>query len=183
MLPATPGPKWNIGQDGAYTTADFNDSQWRQLSLPHDWGIEGPFNPQAITGNSRQAPSTASAGIAGIWTFPLPMRARRFISTWTRWAVGANIWINGQYAGGWGYGYASFRINLTPFVKPGGQNVLAIRLDNPNNSSRWYPGGGIYRNVWLVKTSPIQRQSVGNVSDDTADRLRQRDGRFKSECR
>ena len=67
----------------------------------------------------------------------------------------ANVWINGQYVGGWPYGYASWRIDLTPHVNFGGDNVLAIRLDNPPKSSRWYPGGGIYRNVWLTKTQPV----------------------------
>ena len=67
----------------------------------------------------------------------------------------ATVWLNGQLVGGWPYGYASFRLDLTPYVKPGGDNTLAIRLDNPRDSSRWYPGGGIYRNVWLEKTSPV----------------------------
>jgi len=67
----------------------------------------------------------------------------------------AMVWLNGKLVGGWPYGYSSWRLNLTPYIIPGGENQLAIRLDNPNNSSRWYPGGGIYRNVWLVKTNPV----------------------------
>jgi beta-galactosidase len=67
----------------------------------------------------------------------------------------ATVWLNGKFVGGWPYGYASWRVDLTPFVDFGGNNVVAIRLDNPPDSSRWYPGGGIYRNVWLVKTAPI----------------------------
>ncbi|MGD0384330.1 MAG: glycoside hydrolase family 2 TIM barrel-domain containing protein, partial [Thermoguttaceae bacterium] len=67
----------------------------------------------------------------------------------------AAIWFNGRFVGGWPYGYSSFQLDLTPYIKFGGENVLAIRLDNPKDSSRWYPGGGIYRNVWLEKTGPI----------------------------
>ena len=67
----------------------------------------------------------------------------------------ATVWLNGKWIGGWPYGYASFALDLTPYVRPGGDNVLAIRLDNPPDSSRWYPGGGIYRNVWLTKTDPV----------------------------
>jgi beta-galactosidase len=67
----------------------------------------------------------------------------------------AAVWLNGRLVGGWPFGYASWRVDLTPYVNPGGRNELAIRLDNPPNSSRWYPGGGIYRNVWLVKTAPV----------------------------
>ena len=67
----------------------------------------------------------------------------------------ATVWCNGQIVGGWPYGYSSWRVDLTPAIKPGADNVIAIRLDNPANSSRWYPGGGIYRNVWLTKTAPV----------------------------
>jgi beta-galactosidase len=65
------------------------------------------------------------------------------------------VWCNGKFVGGWPYGYSSFRLDLTDRIKPGADNTLAIRLDNPEGSSRWYPGAGIYRNVWLVKTAPI----------------------------
>ena len=67
----------------------------------------------------------------------------------------ATVWLNGHFVGGWPYGYASFELDLTPYMEFGGENVIAIRLDNPPDSSRWYPGGGIYRNVWLVKTAPV----------------------------
>jgi beta-galactosidase len=65
------------------------------------------------------------------------------------------VWLNGQFVGGWTYGYASYRLDLTPYLKFGGENVLAVRLENLPESSRWYPGAGIYRNVWLEKTSPV----------------------------
>ena len=67
----------------------------------------------------------------------------------------ATVWLNGKFVGGWPYGYASFELDLTAFIEFGADNVIAIRLDNPPDSSRWYPGGGIYRNVWLVKTAPV----------------------------
>jgi beta-galactosidase len=63
----------------------------------------------------------------------------------------AMMWLNGKLVGGWPYGYNSFRLDLTPYLQLGDDNLLAIRLDNPVESSRWYPGGGIYRNVWLTK--------------------------------
>jgi len=86
----------------------------------------------------------------------------------------AIVWLNGKLVGGWPYGYNSWRLDLTPYVVPGGKNQLAIRLDNPNNSARWYPGGGIYRNVWLTKTSPVHVGQYGtyittkNVSKNSA---------------
>jgi len=65
----------------------------------------------------------------------------------------AMVWLNGRFVGGWPYGYASFRLDLTLYTRPG-NNQLAIRLDNAVDSSRFYPGAGIYRNVWLIKVSP-----------------------------
>ena len=62
----------------------------------------------------------------------------------------ARVYINGQEAGYWPYGYNSFRIDATPYLKAGEQNTLAIRLENETESSRWYPGAGLYRNVHLV---------------------------------
>jgi beta-galactosidase len=67
----------------------------------------------------------------------------------------AAVWLNGHLVGGWPYGYNGWRLDLTPYVVPGGVNQLAIRLDNPPESSRWYPGGGLYRNVWLTKADPV----------------------------
>jgi hypothetical protein len=67
----------------------------------------------------------------------------------------ATVWLNGRLVGGWPFGYTSWRVDLTPYIVPGGPNQLAIRLDNPPSSSRWYPGGGIHRHVWLTKTQPL----------------------------
>ena len=75
----------------------------------------------------------------------------------------ATVWVNGRIAGGWPYGYASWRVDLTPYIVPGEVNQLAIRLDNPPSSSRWYPGGGIYRNVWLTKTPADSHRPVGHA--------------------
>ena len=76
----------------------------------------------------------------------------------------SEVWLNGRFIGGWPFGYASFRLDLTPYVKPGAENVLAIRLDNPPSSSRWYPGGGIYRHVWLTKAAPCTWATGARIS-------------------
>ncbi len=142
------------GAEVPYAQSGFDDSQWRSLNLPHDWGIEGPFK-QEYPGDTGKLPwwgvgwyrkhLSVSALDAGQQIYLDVDGAMAY----------ATVWVNGQFAGGWPYGYASWRVDLTPFLKFGSDNVLAIRLDNPPNSSRWYPGGGIYRNVWLVKTAPV----------------------------
>ena len=143
-----------LGKEHSFVQASYADKTWRTLNLPHDWGIEGPFD-QKLPGETGKLPWM---GIG--WyrkTFALPAAdAGRQISLEIDGAMSYSlVWCNGQFVGGWPYGYSSFRLDLTPFLKPGTDNVLVVRLDNPDGSSRWYPGGGIYRNVWLVKTAPV----------------------------
>ncbi len=153
-------PEGNPGGNIAYVSSDFDDSGWRQLNLPHDWAIEGPFNIDYMG-------STGKLPYWGIrWyrkTFELTESdAGKQIYLDIDGAMSyASVWCNGQYVGGWPYGYASFRLDLTPYIKVGQKNVLAIRLDNPDDASRWYPGSGIYRNVWLLKTSPVHVEQWG----------------------
>jgi beta-galactosidase len=73
----------------------------------------------------------------------------------------AKVWLNGKYVGEWPYGYTSFRLDLTPYIITGKENIIAVRLDTKNWDSRWYPGAGIYRNVWLVKTSQLHISNNG----------------------
>jgi len=147
-------PEGNLGADVAYTQPGFDDSTWRKVTLPHDWGIEGPFN-QEYPGSTGKLPWWGIAWYRKHFDSPASDKGRQVYLDVDGAMSYANVWLNGQYVGGWPFGYASWRVDLTPYLKPGAQNVLAIRLDNPPESSRWYPGGGIYRNVWLVKTSPV----------------------------
>lgn len=146
-----------------YAQPDFDDSSWTQINLPHDWAIAGPFDVSGriVGGGMGRLPSPGigwyrrsldiSASDAGKSIFLDVDGAMSY----------AIVWLNGKLVGGWPFGYSSWRIDLTPYVVPGGTNQLAIRLDNPPDSSRWYPGGGIYRNVWLVKTAPIHVAHLG----------------------
>ncbi|MBN1508216.1 MAG: DUF4982 domain-containing protein [Sedimentisphaerales bacterium] len=147
-------PAGNLGADVAYTQPGFDDRLWRSLTLPHDWGIEGPFDPRA-PGGTGKLPFSGIGWYRKHFTVPASDRGRQLYLDVDGAMSYANVWLNGQYVGGWPYGYASWRVDLTPYVKFGGENVIAIRLENPPNSSRWYPGGGIYRNVWLLKTAPV----------------------------
>lgn len=143
-----PGAEIVLAQPG------FDDSGWRRLDLPHDWGIEGPFN-QDFPGETGKLPWWGVAWYRKHFAVPAGDRDRR-VSLLVEGAMSyAAVWCNGRFVGGWPYGYASWRVDLTPFLRFGADNVLAIRLDNPPESSRWYPGGGIYRDVWLEKTGPV----------------------------
>ena len=124
-----------------YAQPDLNDSCWRLLNLPHDWGIEGSFQ-QEYPGETAKLPWWGVAWYRKHVELPASDAARNVFLDVDGAMFYASIWVNGRLVGGWPYGYASWRINLTPFLKFGADNVLAIRLDNPQVSSRWYPGGG-----------------------------------------
>ncbi len=132
----------------------FNDAAWRKLDLPHDWGIEGPFK-QEYPGETGKLAWWGVAWYRKTFDVPASDAGKRMYLDIDGAMSNASVWLNGRNIGGWPYGYASWRVDLTPHLKPGAKNVVAIRLDNPEESSRWYPGGGIYRNTWLVKTSAI----------------------------
>jgi beta-galactosidase len=141
------------GKSLAYVQAAFDDSSWRRLDLPHDWGVEGQFST-AGRGDTGRLPFYGVGWYRKKLTIPASDAGKSIFLDVDGAMSYATVWCNSRLVGGWPYGYSSWRLDLTPYIKPG-ENQLAIRLDNPANSSRWYPGGGIYRNVWLVKTSPV----------------------------
>lgn len=132
----------------------FNDSAWQKLNLPHDWAITGPFRSE-LTGETGKLPWKAIGWYRKHFTVPASDAGKQIFVDFDGAMAYAKIWLNGKYVGTWSYGYNSFRMDLTPFIKPGQENILAVRLDTESWDSRWYPGGGIYRHVWLIKTNPV----------------------------
>ncbi|PKQ64529.1 glycoside hydrolase [Labilibaculum filiforme] len=127
---------------------EFDDSNWRKLNLPHDWAIEGPFSKEY---NAR----TGGLPVHGTgWYrkhFQISKVAQnKIISVEFDGAMNnANVWVNGQFAGKRPFGYIGFEFDITPFIKFGEENVIAVRLSPEDLSARWYSGAGIYRNVKL----------------------------------
>ena len=153
---------------------DFADQAWRALNLPHDWAIEGPFDRQL-------GPSTGALPYFGVgWYrkhFSLPASAQAGVASIEFDGAMANsrVWLNGQELGSRPYGYSSFAFDLTSHLRwDGSENVLAVRLAPEEGSSRWYPGAGVYRNVWLDIAGPVHVAHWGTyvttptVSDETA---------------
>jgi len=147
-------PEGNWGDGVAYVQPDFDDSAWQHVNLPHDWAIGGAFT-HSDGGGMGRLPTAGAGWYRKELNIPATDSGNCIFLDVDGAMSYATVWLNGQIVGGWPYGYASWRVDLTPYVKPGGTNELAIRLDNPPNSSRWYPGAGIYRNVWLIKTLPV----------------------------
>lgn len=133
---------------------EINDAAWRKLNLPHDWAIEGPFRIE-LTGETGKLPYKGIGWYRKHFTIPAEDAGKQIFVDFDGAMAYAQVWLNGNYLGTWPYGYSSFRMDLTPFVKPGQKNVIAVRLDTEKWDSRWYPGAGIYRHVWLVKTNPV----------------------------
>jgi len=131
-----------------------NDSNWRSVDLPHDWAIEGPFN-DSLENNTGLLPWKGIGWYRKHIRLEPGDKGKKIYVEFGGAMAYAKVWLNGKYAGEWPYGYTSFRIDLTPFILEGQDNILAVRLDTKNWDSRWYPGAGLYRNVWLVKTSPV----------------------------
>ncbi|MBN1339088.1 MAG: glycoside hydrolase family 2 protein, partial [Bacteroidales bacterium] len=149
--------QFHLGEVDQAFQSGFNASDWRVLDVPHDWSIEGEFddaNPATVGGGA------LPGGIGWYrkaFTLDDADRGKKIFIDFDGVYMNSKVWINGQLLGERPYGYSSFRFDLTPYLKYGEEiNEVAVRVDNslqPN--SRWYSGSGIYRNVWLVKTSPI----------------------------
>lgn len=140
--------------------AGFDDAAWRTLNLPHDWAIEGPFRTD-LENETGKLPWAGIGWYRKTLDLPAADQGKAVFLDFDGAMAQPKIFVNGQLAGEWAYGYSSFRIDLTPWVKFGTANLIAVRLDNPPSSSRWYPGGGIYRHVWLVKTNPVHLANHG----------------------
>ena len=163
------GWKFTREDSKEYSATDYNDSQWQSVRVPHDWAIYGPFSINndkqnvAITQDGQTEAMEHAGRTGGLpfvgtgWyriKFEVPDyeegKSCRLIFDGAM--SNADVYINGQHAAYWPYGYNSFIVDATPYIIKGELNQLAVRLENYNESSRWYPGAGIYRNVHLVVT-------------------------------
>ena len=165
--------KFNLGDMANAQNPDFNDIAWRNVTLPHDWSIAGPFDAKAPMGG---AGGFLPAGIG--WyrrqlDIPAALTGRHFSVEFEGVYMNADVWLNGQHLATHPYGYTSFNVDLTPAIKFDGPNVLAVRVDNSEQkNSRWYSGSGIYRHVWLTATGPVHVTPWGvciSVPQATAD--------------
>lgn len=150
----------------------FNDSKWQRVTIPHDWAIYGPFSydndkQHLAIAQDGQKQAMEHAGRTGGLPFvgtgwyrtelklPESLSGRRVRLVFDGAMSNAEVYVNGSKVGYWPYGYNSFYFDVTKFVKPGADNVLAVRLTNKHESSRWYPGAGLYRNVHLIVTNDV----------------------------
>jgi len=132
---------------------NFDDSAWESIDLPHDWAILGAFTEEVDSAEGR----LPFPGVG--WyrkTFKAPAKGKHVFIEFDGVMKDAQVWLNGKKVGTWPYGYSSFSFELTDHLKYGDRkNVIAVRCENQIESSRWYPGSGIYRNIWLTVVEPV----------------------------
>ena len=166
---------WSFTKDSV-TNAElsgFDDSKWRKVDLPHDWSIEDLPNqtPDQIVGPfSKHYSGTASTGwtIGGTGWYRkkfITEQADQYKSISIHFDgvyMNSDVWLNGHFLGNHPYGYTPFYYDLTPYLKPIGQeNVIAVKVRNEGKNSRWYAGSGIYRHVWMTATNPVHVDTWG----------------------
>lgn len=161
--------KFSRADQGDFISAAYNDNKWQNVTVPHDWAIYGPFSANndkqkvAIAQDGQQKASehagrTGGLPFVGVGWYRNKFRVPAFSAGKKASIIfdgamsNATIYLNGKKVGFWPYGYNTFHFDITRFLEPGKENTLAVRLENLPESSRWYPGAGLYRNVHLVIT-------------------------------
>lgn len=170
-------------------TPGFDDSRWESVTVPHDWAIYGPFSREndlqnvAVTQNFETQASIKTGRTGGLpyvgvgwYRTTFDTKPDQEVTLVFDGAMSeARVYVNGQEACFWPCGYNSFYCNVTRLINPDGRNnTLAVRLENRPQSSRWYPGAGLYRNVHVITTNRIHIPVWGtqittpHVADDYA---------------
>ena len=148
--------KFALGDSVSASAADFDDSAWRKLDLPHDWSIEGNISADAPTGNDGGYFPSGVAWYRKTFDVPADYSDRKVGIYFEGVYMNSEVFVNGVSLGVWPYGYSSFFYDLTPHLRFGEQNVVAVRVDNSQQKNcRWYSGSGIYRHVWLTVTDKV----------------------------
>ena len=150
----------------------FDDSKWQKVTVPHDWAIYGPFSSRndvqnvAIAQDGQKeamehAGRTGGLPFVGVgwyrthFTIPAYQKGKKVTLLFDGAMSHAKVYVNGKEAGYWPYGYNSFYLDVTDLIDGNSTNTLAVRLENLSESSRWYPGAGLYRNVHVIVTNDV----------------------------
>ena len=141
-------------QPEAARQAAFDDSGWEPVRVPHDWAIAGPFNPDEH-GYAGKLPWKGVGWYRKTFTLDAGDAGRRVYLDFDGVMAFPKVYVNGELAGGWDFGYIPFRVDATPYVRFGEKNVVAVEVNTRNQGTRWYPGAGIYRAVTLTVCEPV----------------------------
>jgi len=141
-----------LNQGWMFVENDSNFQKAHSVTLPHDWSILHRFDAQAPAGNDGGYLPTGKGWYRRMLTLDKRYENKKVRLYFEGVYMNSHVYINGQLAGGWPYGYSGFWVDATPYIRIG-QNQIVVSVDNSQQkNSRWYSGSGIYRNVWLVTT-------------------------------
>ncbi len=161
------GWRFHLGGAQRAEQPGFDDSKWNTVDIPHDWSIEdlpgtsSPFNVDAITQVSGGFTSGGTGWYRKSFSIPADQKGNIFTLLFEGVYMNAEVFVNGESFGPHPYGYTSFFYDITSKLKYGQENILAVKVNNEGENSRWYAGSGIYRHVWLNKAAPIHIATWG----------------------
>ena len=161
--------KFNKGNIENAEQLIFNDKNWRNIDLPHDWSIEdlpgkeSPFDPNAVNGVSQGFATGGTGWYRKTFRIPAHMKKQQFQIYFEGVYMNADVWLNGHHLGNHPYGYTSFFYDISDKVNRSGENVLAVQVKNQGSTSRWYTGSGIYRHVWLKSFNQVHLSTWGTA--------------------
>ncbi|NUQ21063.1 MAG: glycoside hydrolase family 2 protein, partial [Gemmatimonadaceae bacterium] len=173
---ADPGPEFNAGNGNGFNKSGdlyppsnpkFDASGWAQVDLPHDWAVDLPFvnDPRLASWGfkpvGRAWPETSVGWYRRTFAIPATDAGRRLSIEFDGVFRDATVAVNGHFVGRNLSGYAPFTVDITDFANYGGDNVVVVRVDATEHEGWFYEGAGIYRHVWLVKTSPVHVRQWG----------------------
>ncbi|MBN1821367.1 MAG: DUF4982 domain-containing protein [Prolixibacteraceae bacterium] len=138
----------------------FNDSGWESVTIPHDWAIQGPFD-EAANGSTGKLPWKGEGWYRKSFTIDATQSDKIVYLKFDGIMAFPKIYINGDLAGQWDYGYNTFYIDATKFIRFGEENTIAVYVDTRKHGSRWYPGAGIYRKVQMLVTEKVHEEIWG----------------------
>lgn len=179
--------------DSTASGVQYNDADWRRLQLPHDWAIEGPFKPE-YNPRTGGLPVFDKAWYRKHFTMDVATKGKVVTLEFDGIMYNSTIYINGTKVYERPNGYIGFEVDITSYLKYGSENVIAVFLNPEMLSSRWYPGAGIYRNVWMEIKNPVHVKHWGNhittpvitkekgmvrVETNLSNKLKKRKGSYK----
>jgi beta-galactosidase len=154
VLTLQSGWKFSIGHFETASRGNFDDSHWQDVSVPHDWAIASPCIPDG-DGKTGKLPWKGEGWYRNKMAIPAGFSGKQMYLVFDGIMAFPEVYINDSLAGKWDYGYNSFYLDVTGFLRPAGENVIAIHVDTRNHESRWYPGAGIYRKIQLIAVNAI----------------------------
>jgi beta-galactosidase len=155
------GWKFHLGDVTGAQATTFDDSAWTSLDVPHDWSISLAFNQGSKAGGGGGYLDGGTGWYRKTFTLPAASSGQKVLIQFDGVYMDSTVYLNGTQIGARPYGFSSFECDFGSNAKSGASNVLAVKVNNQQPSSRWYSGSGIYRHTWLKTVNPVRVAYTG----------------------